>query len=203
MRKNTTALRQQLRNLRRNISASDRQQAALNVAKRLENTPFFINSPKIAAYWAFDGELNPKYLLEHARAMSKQVYLPVLAENRRLQFAAYQPDKPLRLNRYRIPEPDIPPAEHVLPSQLDLILTPIVAFDAAGTRLGMGGGFYDRSFAFLRDSSYRGKHPYLVGLGYELQRITKLKRQPWDVPLDAVVTEKALHLFCQRLITRP
>ena len=78
---------------------------------------------------------------------------------------------------------------------MDLVLAPLVAFDRTGTRLGMGGGFYDRAFAFLRDPAYRGHRPVLLGLGYEFQQTAELVRQAWDVPLEAAVTEAALHEF--------
>ncbi len=104
----------------------------------------------------------------------------------------------MRRNRFNIPEPDIPPAERLQPQQLHLVLAPLVAFDSTGTRLGMGGGFYDRSFAFLRDPDYRGWRPRLLGLGYEFQRMAvPLARRTWDVPLDAAATEEGLYVFAQ------
>jgi len=77
------------------------------------------------------------------------------------------------------------------------VLTPLVAFDSFGNRLGMGGGFYDRSFVFRRDPVRRHHRPYLLGLGYEFQKVAALPRQPWDVPLDAAVTETALWVFSE------
>lgn len=191
------ALRQRLRSLRRNQSLAEQQHAAWRVARRLTEWPVFAAANRIAGYWACDGELDPMLLLERAWAAGQQVYLPVLAgaSPQSLQFAAYRADTPLRRNRFNIPEPDTSPTEWLEPAALDLVLTPLVAFDSSGNRLGMGGGFYDRSFAFLRDSSDHGRRPYLLGLGYELQRIAALPRQPWDVPLDAAVTEAALYLF--------
>ena len=190
-------LRQRLRALRRELSPAVRRQAALAVARRLQDWPPWTGARRIAGYWACDGELDPAPLLERAWAAGQQVYLPVLAEAPALalQFAPYVPGAPLRRNRFRIPEPDVS-AEHWLrPEELDLVLTPLVAFDDKGTRLGMGGGFYDRAFAFRRDPGYRGDRPVLLGLGYEFQRVPEQIRQPWDVPLDAAATEETLHLF--------
>lgn len=133
--------------------------------------------------------------LERVWAANRLVYLPVLAEGSFLYFAPYRPGAPLRHNRFEIPEPEVAPTEWLRPAQLDLVLTPLVAFDSTGTRLGMGGGFYDRGFAFMREAADRGHRPCLLGLAYEFQQVAELVRQPWDVPLDAVVTELALYEF--------
>ncbi len=193
-------LRQSLRARRRSVPDAERQAAAQAVAGRVANGPLWDAARRIAAYWACDGELDPMPLLERAWAADKQVYLPVLVGSppSLLQFAPFQADRPLRRNRFNIPEPDAPPAEWLPPAALDMVATPLVAFDATGTRLGMGGGFYDRSFAFLRDLHYQGCRPCLLGLGYEFQRQAELSRQPWDVPLEAAVTETALYRFAER-----
>jgi 5-formyltetrahydrofolate cyclo-ligase len=192
-------LRQQLRIQRRALPPALRQQAALAIADRLADWPVFTAANRIAGYWACDGELSPMLLLERAWAANQQVYLPVLtdASPQSLQFAPYRPDTPLRHNRFNIPEPDVPSTRWLEPPELNLVLTPLVAFDNFGNRLGMGGGFYDRSFAFLRDPSLRDHRPYLLGLGYEFQKVYALRRQSWDVPLDAAVTEAALWVFSE------
>jgi 5-formyltetrahydrofolate cyclo-ligase len=128
----------------------------------------------------------------------KTVYLPVLVNDppQSLRFAPYRPGVPLQRNRFNIPEPDSPITDELMPDQLDLVLTPLVAFDLTGTRLGMGGGFYDRSFSFLLNHGSIEKRPYLLGLGYEFQKATEvLVREGWDVPLDAAVTEAAFYRF--------
>ncbi|KAB2935580.1 MAG: 5-formyltetrahydrofolate cyclo-ligase [Candidatus Contendobacter sp.] len=188
-------LRQRLRALRRASSPAERRQAALAVACRLENWPVWVGATRVAGYWACDGELDPAPLLEHAWVAGRSVYLPVLDGECSLRFAPYPPGARLRRNRFNIPEPEVSPMEWLEPSRLDVVLAPLVAFDRTGTRLGMGGGFYDRAFAFLRDPSYRGHRPVLLGLGYEFQKVVELIRQPWDVPLDAAVTEAVLHVF--------
>lgn len=188
-------LRQRLRELRRALSPAGRRQAALAVAHRLEDWPVWAGATHVAGYWACNGELDPAPLLERAWTAGRSVYLPVLDGDCSLCFARYFPGAPLRRNRFNIPEPEVPPAEWLEPSRLDLVLAPLVAFDPTGTRLGMGGGYYDRAFAFLRHPDCRGHRPVLLGLGYEFQRVAALVRQAWDVPLDAVVTEAALSVF--------
>lgn len=192
-------LRQQLRAQRRVLPVAKQRQAALAVADRLADWPPFVAARRIAGYWACQGELDPSPWLERAWPAGKAIYLPVLVDtSQSLRFAPYRPETPLRHNRFNIPEPDIAPEAWLEPVELDLVLTPLVAFDEAGTRLGMGGGFYDRSFAFLLDPDYRRHRPWLIGLGYAFQKVAALPRQPWDVPLDAVATEQGLHVFGER-----
>lgn len=195
MTEDSGKLRQRLRELRRALSPAERRWAALAVARRLENWPAWTDAIRVAGYWACAGELDPAPLIERAWAVHRSVYLPVLDGECSLRFAPYPPGIPMRCNRFNIPEPDVSPEEWLEPSRLDLVLAPLVAFDRAGTRLGMGGGFYDRAFAFLRDPDYRGHRPVLLGLGYEFQCVAEQVRQPWDVPLDAAVTEAGLHVF--------
>ena len=154
----------------------------------------FVRSRHLAGYLAIDGELDPAPLLERARAMGKRVYLPVLAGNpaAHLLFAPYHLDMAMQANRFGILEPDVPAADLLLPQHLDLVLTPLVAFDLHGTRLGMGGGFYDRTFAFRHNPAHLPR-PLLLGLAYELQKVAELPRQSWDIPLDGIVTEQALY----------
>jgi len=194
------SLRQQLRTLRQRLPIAEQRRAARAVADGLAGCPGFGAARRIAGYWACHGELDPLPLLERAWNAGKAVYLPVLADAppQSLRFAPYSPGTPLRRNRFHIPEPDVAPADWLKPTELDLVLMPLVAFDPTGTRLGMGGGFYDRSFAFLLDPGYCGYRPWLIGLGYEFQQVVELPRQPWDVPLDAAATEQTLSIFRER-----
>lgn len=192
------ALRQQLRAARRILTDCERQVAADAVADQVIAWPAYVESLSIAGYWACLGELDLMPLFERAWATNKHIYLPIVVDDplQTLRFAPYRPDIALRRNRFKIPEPDLPAAEWLLPQQLDLLLMPLVAFDAMGTRLGMGGGFYDRSFAFLLDPAYLGHRPCLLGVGYEFQKTaTLLPREHWDVPLTAAITEAALYVF--------
>lgn len=188
-------LRGQLRAMRNALTSAQRHAAGRQCARLLSELPVFRNARRIAAYLPADGELETDPLIERAWAMGKDVYLPVLVPHgeNRLWFARYDPDTPLVENRFGIPEPARAPHTRVAPLALDLVLTPLVAFDAAGHRLGMGGGFYDRSFAYLlRHRCWL--RPRLVGLAYEFQRQARLPHQPWDVPLQAVVTDESVYV---------
>lgn len=195
------ALRSELRQTRRSIPARERVAAAEALAERLLSLPFLPGRGHVAGYWAMDGEISL-----HAwqlRLPRNYVYcLPVLGCDAgpdpaarpgpgRLCFAPWRPGQPLVTNRYGIPEPDVDPSALLGPEALALVVLPLVGFDAAGNRLGMGAGWYDRSFAFRRG---RPAPPWLVGAAFSTQRVEAIDRQDWDVPLDAVCTEHNTHV---------
>ena len=185
-------LRQTIREQRRALTRSEAATCAEQLAQQVSTHPLILRSHRIAAYLASDGEMDPAPLLQSLWSANKQVYLPVLVpfSPEKLWFARFKPDDILAFNRFGIPEPV---RRHLIkPSALDLVLTPLVAFDTAGHRIGMGGGFYDRTFAFLQRRQYWHK-PYLVGLAYEFQKQTAIKANNWDVPLDAIATETHIY----------
>lgn len=185
-------LRRTLRQQRRTLSAERQMQHALGMADQINNYPLYRRSKRIAAYLAADGEMNPEYLIYSAWKANKQVYLPILSPFAgRLYFAPFTANCKLKLNRFHIAEPDVHPRHWLRPQQLDLILMPLVGFDSQGNRLGMGGGFYDRSLEFTR---YRNcaHRPYLVGLAHQLQQVEHLPHQPHDIPMQAIATEQQL-----------
>jgi 5-formyltetrahydrofolate cyclo-ligase len=148
----------------------------------------------LAGYWAADGELDARPLLEVAIKRGRHAFLPVLRVGKRNQlwFIRYRPGEPMRLNRFGIPEPRRRQRRFALPWTLDLILVPLVGFDDACNRLGMGGGFYDRTLAFLGHRQH-WRRPRLIGIAHECQRVDRLAPRPWDLPLDAVATERRLY----------
>jgi 5-formyltetrahydrofolate cyclo-ligase len=183
-------LRRELRAKRRMLPAIERIAAAESLAAHLLALPFAPASGHVAGYWAMDGEI-----ALHAwqlRLPPACVYcLPVLQEDGVLRFAPWRPGAPLRNNRYGIPEPDLP-GEALLPAgAMAFVVAPLVGFDPRCHRLGMGGGWYDRSFA-LRAT--QAAPPWLVGAGFAAQQVAALDAEPWDVRLDAVCTERAIHL---------
>jgi 5-formyltetrahydrofolate cyclo-ligase len=188
-------LRQQLRTLRRAIPEAQRQQFAIDLATSVGLNEVFRRSQRIAAYLAADGEIDPHPLLEMAWRQNKQVFLPVLLPYRgnRLWFAPYHPDSKLKPNRFGILEPRVGRRELTDPQTLDLVLTPLVGFDRQGNRLGMGGGYYDRSFAFLHHRRH-WQRPRLLGLAFECQHVEQLPHHPWDVPLYGIATEQGVHI---------
>jgi 5-formyltetrahydrofolate cyclo-ligase len=122
--------------------------------------------------------------------------LPLLHEDGRLRFREWSAGQALATNRHGIPEPSEGPL--IEANALAVVLVPLLAFDHRGHRLGQGGGWYDRSFAFLRDASSAANarpRPMLVGVGYDWQQVESLDAADWDVPLDAVATPSAFHRF--------
>lgn len=164
--------------------------------QRIANSAFWQSSQHIAFYLAQKGEMDPISLQQLAIQQGKICYLPALAgsQHNELKMVRYQPQEQLTLNRFRIPEPEQDPAKIIDPSTLDLVLVPLVSFDLFGSRLGMGLGFYDRTFAFLNRSK-RPHHPLLIGLAYDFQQHEHLPRAQWDVPLDWIATESDLINF--------
>lgn len=152
----------------------------------------------LAAYWPADGELDPRPLIRAALKRGKRVYLPVLRRGfgpdagPRLWFARHLPGERMRVNRFGIPEPRISAGRLRPVRRLDLLLLPLVGFDRAGRRIGMGGGYYDRTLAYLQTGRL-WRRPRLIGLAHECQRVRRIAARPWDVPLDAVVTEAGCH----------
>ncbi|MEH6470689.1 MAG: 5-formyltetrahydrofolate cyclo-ligase [Halopseudomonas sp.] len=193
-------LRQALRKQRRALTPQQQRHAATQLAQQLRNEPLFIRAKRIGFYLASDGEISPQPLIELALKMGKQCFLPVLhpVRHNRLWFARYRPESKLVKNCYGIAEPNIRLELRILAKTLDLVLLPLVGFDPQGGRLGMGGGYYDRTFAFKRSASSPEGHaprrsPALIGLAHELQRQPKLELADWDIPLAAVATERQLY----------
>ncbi|MGE4088825.1 MAG: 5-formyltetrahydrofolate cyclo-ligase [Immundisolibacter sp.] len=189
------ALRRQLRAARRRIGRAERRAAAAALVRRLVVLPTFQRARRVAAYWPADGEIDPLPALARAHATGKACYLPVLCPLRdgHLHFAPWRPGDPLVRNRYGIPEPVCPRRMWLAPRMLDLVLLPLVGFDATGSRLGMGGGYYDRSFARVLRHAWR--RPRLIGVAFDRQRVAALPGRPWDVPLDGVLTPQAACVF--------
>jgi 5-formyltetrahydrofolate cyclo-ligase len=187
-------LRRQILLQRRQLSATEQTHAAYRVAQHFANHPLFHRSQHIAFYLATGGELDPSVLLQLALQQQKTCYLPVLHPLmlNRLWFMPYVPGDELCLNRFGMWQPRIHTKQLFPPWALQLVLTPLVAFDPQGHRVGMGGGFYDRTFAFLKRPRHRS-HPYLVGLAYEFQKINELLPNSWDVPLQGIITENRIY----------
>lgn len=188
-------LRKSLRQQRNSLDENTQTLHAMSLANQLQHSPLYKRSKRIAAYLPADGEIDPGHLIRHAWRSNKKVYLPVLAPfTSKLYFAPFSANCKMKLNRFKIAEPSVHPKHWLKAQQLDLILMPLVGFDLKGNRLGMGGGFYDRSLNFtrLRKSSYS---PFLIGLAHELQCVELLSHQAHDVPMNMVATENKLHIF--------
>jgi 5-formyltetrahydrofolate cyclo-ligase len=175
------------------LSPDERASASRQFARILRRSKLLRPGRHIAVYAAHDAEADPSAIVSLARRNGCALYLPAIADyrRRRMEFRRYSRDTRLRPNRYGIAEPERG-TPRVAVRQLDLVLLPLVAVDPSGTRLGTGAGFYDRCLQHLR-TGRRWRRPKLIGLGYEFQRVGQLAARSWDVPLDALLTEKDLY----------
>lgn len=188
-------LRRQLRRRRRALTPHQRRSASRELCRRLKRLPALQRARRVALYLPNDGEIDPQPLIDWLTARRASVYLPVLrplSENR-LWFVRYHTGTRMTRNRFGIAEPDTRFGAHRanrLPAwALDTVLLPLVGFDDEGQRIGMGGGFYDRTFAFARRQRPR---PRLIGLAHDCQRVDALPVADWDVPLDSIVSDRRI-----------
>jgi 5-formyltetrahydrofolate cyclo-ligase len=190
-------LRRELRQRRRALSPSQRANAHRQFARLLLHSHWTSHLLKpgrrVAVYFAYGHEADLAHVIALARRRRCILYLPVITDFRhsRMRFVRYEVDSAMRVNRYGIAEPDARHAEITPARRLDVVLLPLVGFDAHGSRLGSGAGFYDRSLHHLRVGR-RWRKPKLIGVGYECQRVERLQPDRWDVPLDGILTERAL-----------
>jgi len=187
----TAELRQRLRAEREALDGAVVRSWSSAASRHLVASQAWRDAASVAAYLAMAGEADPVDALHAAHGDGKSVHVPAIS-GRDLRFVPWAPGGPLKAGPHGIPEPASETAPACPADRLDLVVVPLVAFDEAGNRVGMGGGYYDRCFAFLRDRPdpmVQSRRPLLVGFAFELQRVRALSPAAWDVPLDAVVTE--------------
>lgn len=187
-------LRFELRKRRSALPEPTREHAARGIARRLSLNPRFRRSRRIAVYLAVNGEIDCTPLIRAALGQGKQIFLPCIQPDGHMRFQRWTPATPMRRNRFGILEPRTSVRGHLQPQALDMVLMPLVGFDPRGNRLGMGGGYYDRTFAWLRHRP-RPRSPRLIGLAHDFQLVRRLRRAYWDVPLDGVATPTRIYRF--------
>ena len=189
-----TDLRKSLRQRRNSLSAPQQLTAAKTLINSVTKLPTWTDAKHIAVYLANDGEIDTKPLNAIARSQGKQLYLPKITDSDNLAFAHWETSAELRKNRYNIPEPPLT-AQLCPVSQLDIVFLPLVGWDLFGCRLGMGGGFYDRALANIA-------RPLLVGLAHECQQVENIPQESWDLVVEFIATDAALHR-CREKPGRP
>ena len=183
------ALRTELRAERRRIPSELRARASRSIARHIERHFHLHPGQRIALYCPLPEELDIEPLARLARLHRACLFVPRLVERRRRRMSFVAARGPMRPNALGILEPS---AARSIPARaLDLVFLPLVGFDAAGMRLGMGGGYYDRAFAFLRLRS-TWHRPKLIGVGFAMQQVAAIERARHDLHLDAVVTEEGV-----------
>lgn len=190
-RETKQSIRERIAQQRCQLSLTERQEKAEGLLTTLANRPEFQTSQRIAAYWPVQGEIDPLPLVKLAFQLNKRCYLPVLqpGQEKQLLFYEYHLKDRLTPNRYGIPEPSTAQRRPIAVSRLNLVLVPLLAFSEQGQRLGRGGGYYDSSFAFLKENP-RSRQLKLIGLAYEFQKMASLPQAEWDIPLCGIATEK-------------
>ncbi|RDV29096.1 5-formyltetrahydrofolate cyclo-ligase [Alteromonas aestuariivivens] len=180
------ALRRELRRARRQLTPAQQQRAAVQLLEQWQRH-FHAVPGRVALYLANDGEVSLQPLLQWLQCNRAEITLPVLHpfSGNALLFQRYMNTTPMHLNRFGIEEPVLDCTAVRLVPQHDMILLPLVGFDAAGNRLGMGGGFYDRTLAGLIEAD---KRPLLLGVAHECQQVRNLPVESWDIPLDGILT---------------
>jgi 5-formyltetrahydrofolate cyclo-ligase len=183
------ALRRHLKKLRRAVPPAERRAAGAAVAHHIRQSFNLRPGLRIAVYAPLPSELDTAALVRLAEQHRCCLYLPRLTDlrRRRMQFVAAGGN--MRRNHLGIMEPVL--LRHLAARNLDLVFVPLVGFDAKGERLGMGAGYYDRAFAFLRRRSH-WIHPRLIGVAYSFQQVPHIEGASHDVRLNAVITEKGL-----------
>lgn len=187
-------LRREMRQRRRALPDSYRTAAAESLARIISRHRILRHSARIAVYLAYRGEIDLGPTIALARRRGCRLCLPVIASIAKgsMHFVPFENGTSLHRNRFGIHEPRLHRAQAVPVRRIDVILLPLVAVDERGWRLGSGAGFYDRRLSHLR-TDRRWRRPRLIGVAYEFQRVPLIEPQPWDVPLDAIVTERGYY----------
>lgn len=181
-------IRKTIRAQRKQLSAHIIADASHIVSEKILHHPAFLNAKKIALYISHDNEIDLSEIMSRARELNKSIYLPILSDNNELTFYEINSNTRFIKNKFGIDEPVVSNQSPVSPTELDLMLIPLVAFDAQCNRLGRGAGYYDRTLQFTKNIS-RDERPVLIGVAYEFQKVDQLIPEAWDVKMDCIVTE--------------
>lgn len=194
-------LRQQLRQQRAALTFVEQQHLSQQICEHIARSHIYKRSRKIAIYLAHGREVDLGPLLTHAWSARKQVFVPALGLRGpgKLWFVPLTAHSHFYRNRFGIHEPAHSKRDRRrLLRSLDVLFIPLLGYDKHGTRLGMGGGFYDKTLASVHSANAHWQRPKRIGIAYSFQEIPQLQRQPWDIPLHAIVTEQGLHEFTRK-----
>lgn len=186
-----TQIRQKILQQRNQLTSAELKKISRDITQLILAWKKFKSAKNIGIYHAFRNEVDLNSLWIAAHNLGKKTYFPVISSilsDKSMHFLAATPDQKLSFNQFNIKEP-LSSAPSIPIEQLDCLFIPLVAFDKKGYRLGMGQGYYDRALANL------SKKPICVGVAYSFQEIEALPREPWDVALDVVITEKQIKFF--------
>jgi 5-formyltetrahydrofolate cyclo-ligase len=190
--KTRDTIRQEVRHKRKKLTAVLQQEYAVLLCEKLVEQTEDKHAKKIAIYLANDGELNTQPYINWCWKNEISVYLPVIHpfSKGNLLFIRYTETSILIKNKYGISEPKLDVRNIIPVDKLDIIFTPLVAFDPQGNRLGMGGGFYDRTLAtwYLQYQKNNKTKPMPMGLAHDCQKVNTIPVKTWDIPLPKIIT---------------
>lgn len=179
------------RRARLSLTPDERTQYSLDIAEHIFSSNLMLRVRHVGCYLPTDEEVNTWPLIERAWRMKKRIFVPVLKKKRRMDFVEIDSGTPLGSNWYGLDEPGA--GKKIPACRLDIVLMPLVAFDRTGNRIGMGGGYFDREFAFLKHRR-KYRRPKLIGLAFSCQKVGSVCASPWDVPLFQVYSENGAEL---------
>jgi 5-formyltetrahydrofolate cyclo-ligase len=190
------SLRKAFRDKRLSLSSEQQTTAAQGLVKQYQKNALFQDARNVALYLSFNGEVNTQPLIDYLWSLNRGVFVPILHPfcKGHLLFQELTHGTKMRENHFGILEPTLD-VQRVCPVEnLSIIFTPLVAFDSTGNRLGMGGGFYDRTLARLKKLGEKSQ-PIVVGLAHELQKSAALPTETWDIALPYILTSNKLYSF--------
>ena len=170
---------------RREMPADEHQRASLKIEGLLEQTLSVLPPQTLSAYWPFQAEVDLRGLIDRLRAQGWTASLPLVVKKRSpLEFLRWVADAEMDESVYGIPVPRIR-----VPVQPDVVIMPLVGFDAQNFRLGYGAGYFDITLAALQP------RPRTIGVGFELSRLETIYPHTADIPLDLIITEAGIQEF--------
>lgn len=179
-------IRRHGRSARATMATPTREIANRIIAEKVMSKPWFRVAGNIACYLSTEDEVDTWQLIARAWQMKKRIFAPIVKKNRQMEFRRISAESQLEVSQFGLYEP--PVGESIPVRKLDIVLTPLVAFDGERHRIGMGGGYFDRTFSFLqhRESYF---HPKLIGLAFACQKVEEIPANPWDIRLFDILTE--------------
>ena len=172
---------------RREMTAENRTLASQNICNKVTNSREFLSASLIACYLPMRDEVDTRFIIERAWRANKRIFVPVTRNNDEMLFREIRPNTPLQRNQMTIWEPQS--GVFISPRELQLVVTPTVAFDKNNHRIGMGGGYYDRCFSFLQHRKHWIK-PKLAGVAFKCQEVEEITPNAWDIRLYRMFSEE-------------
>jgi 5-formyltetrahydrofolate cyclo-ligase len=171
---------------RRSLTIETRDCASSKICERIVHAHEFMSCKTIACYLPINDEVDPTAVIERAWRAKKRVFSPVTDGRGNMIFRQLIRDTELERNRFGLWEPISGPS--IAAKAIDVVVTPVVAFDNQCHRVGMGGGYFDRFFHFLKHRQ-KWLRPKLIGVAFDCQKVEKIAPNPWDIQLYQVITE--------------